>query len=136
MQEVRESCALQTTVRNAFEVLMNAQRQLSQKSVPDTIAEPKTNKQKLMNSVINFLVAENCAWRNNEVSSSGASLVHALTDALWTIDRHHHVLGSQGHKISSKFSQFNRTDTELTLQHLSFHPLLHYSGIRKLVSIM
>ena len=83
---------------------MNAQ---SQKLVPDTIPEPRTNKQRLWNKVIEFLVAKECAWRGSEVSSAGTSFVNALTDILWTIDGHHHVLGSQGQNIPSSFSHFN-----------------------------
>ena len=83
---------------------MSTQRQLS---VPDTIPERRTNKQRLMNKVIEFLVAKECAWHGSEVSSAGTSLVNALTDILWTIDGHHNELGSQGHKIPSSFSHFN-----------------------------
>lgn len=85
---------------------MDAQRQLSQKTLPDTITNPKTNKQKLMNNVILFLAEKDCKWRNSEVSSAGQSLVNALTDTLWMIDGHHQVLGSQGHKIPTTFGQF------------------------------
>lgn len=60
-----------------------------------------------MNKLIEFLVAKECAWHGSEVSSTGTSLVNALTDILWPIDGHHHVLGSQGHKIPSSFSHFN-----------------------------
>ncbi len=55
MQDTRQSGVVRTAERNAFEVLMNSQRQLSQRSMPDTVAEPRTNKQKLMNKVIEFL---------------------------------------------------------------------------------
>ncbi len=72
---------------------MNAQWQLSLKRLPDLIEHPKTAKQRLMNSVITFLNERQCEWRgNDEVSSIGRSFVTALTDALWTIDGHHHVL--------------------------------------------
>lgn len=85
--------------QNAFEVLMSAQQQLSHKSMPDLISEPKTKKQTLMNDVITFLRENDCQWPSNEVSSLGMSLVNALTDTLWTIDGHHHVFASQGNQI-------------------------------------
>lgn len=59
MQDDTQSCVA-TVSRNAFEVLMNVQRQLS---TPDPITEPRTNKHKLMNKVIELLVVKDCAWR-------------------------------------------------------------------------
>lgn len=60
----------------------------------------------LMNDVISFLKEKNCKWRGSEVSSAGNSLVTALTDTLWVIDGHHHVISNQGHKIPPVFSRF------------------------------
>ena len=74
--------------------------------MPDSITEPKTNKQKLMNSVITFLTERNCSWRANEESSVAVSLVTALTDTLWIIDGHHHIFSSQGCRIPSTFTKF------------------------------
>ena len=74
--------------------------------MPDCITEPKTNKQKLMNSVIEFLTEMDCSWQANEESSVAISLVTALTDTLWIIDGHHHIFSSQGCRIPSTFSKF------------------------------
>lgn len=85
--------AVNPVQRNAFEVLMSSQQQLSLKSMPDLIEEPKTAKQKLRNSIITFLTERNCQWRGgDEVSSMGSNLIHAT---LWTIDGHHHVFSNQ-----------------------------------------
>ncbi len=93
--------------RNAFEVLMNAQQQLSLKKLPDLIQQPKTAKQRLMNNIITFLDERKCEWRgNDEVISVGHSFVTALTDALWTIDGHHHVFSNQNVTIPSIFVKF------------------------------
>ena len=92
--------------QNAFELLMSAQQQLSHKSMPDLISEPKTKKQTLMNDVITFLREMDCQWPSNEVSAVGMSLVNALMDTLWTVDGHHHVFASQGHQIPPIFTKF------------------------------
>ena len=44
--------------------------------MPDCITEPKTNKQKLKNSVITFLTERNCSWRGREESSVAILSVH------------------------------------------------------------
>ncbi len=49
--------------RNAFDVLMDAQRQL-----PDPIADPKTNKQRLMNNVISLFSDKDGRWCNSVLS--------------------------------------------------------------------
>ena len=87
-------------------MMMNAQQQLSQKSMPDLTEEPKSKKQTLRNDVITFLAENGCQWRSTEVSSDGAGLVNALTDIFWTIDGHHHVFISQGHRIPAIFTKF------------------------------
>lgn len=90
--------------KNAFAVMMCAQRQLSQKTLPDIIPEPRNSKHLLQNDVITFLSNKECGWQRNEVESSGKSLVTAITDTLWTIDGHHHVFGVQGYFIPTCFS--------------------------------
>ena len=83
---------------------MNAH--LREKYVLDCITEPKTNKQKLMNSVITFLTERNCSWSANAESSLAIDLITALTEPLWIIDGHHHIFSSQGYRIPSTFSKF------------------------------
>ena len=61
---------------------MNARLQVS---LPDLIPEPKTAKQKLKNDTIGFLRERDCQWQVAEVTSSGNSLVTALTErAHWS----------------------------------------------------
>ena len=96
--------------RNAFEILKNAQKHFSLKSMPDLTENPRTAKQKLMNDIITFLAEKGCRWRGcDEVSSFGMNLVHALTDALWNIDGHHHVF-KKIPSIFSKFIGYNRPE--------------------------
>lgn len=86
--------------------MMNSQRELCKKCMPDLVTEPRTNKQKLWNDVIEFLQERNCTWKNTKVSSSGCSLVQALTDALWEIDGQHDVFRKQGYSIPTTFDAF------------------------------
>lgn len=66
---------------NAFPVMTNAQREQAKKSLPDLFEEPRNNKQKLRNDIINFLREKQCQWKGSEVLSLGSSLVQALTDS-------------------------------------------------------
>jgi len=86
--------------------MKNAQIELSKKCMPDVVVEPRTNKQKLWNDVIKFLLEKNCKWKSSEVPSSGSSLVQALTDTLWHIDGQHDVFRKQGYTIPAVFDVF------------------------------
>ena len=65
--------------RNAFEIMKNAQWELSKKCMVDLVAEPHTRKHRLWNDIIKFLQEKNCKWKNAEVSTQGTSLVQALS---------------------------------------------------------
>ena len=54
--------SLEPQYPNAFDVMMSAQIQLQQKFMPDKTDEPKTNKQRLRNSLITFLTEKGCRW--------------------------------------------------------------------------
>ena len=94
--------------------MMNAQRQLAQRALPDLVEEPRTNKQRLRNDIITkLLMAKQCQWRSDEVPSMGNSLVQALTDTLWTVDGHHDVFSKQGclfPSFASEFEGYNRPE--------------------------
>ena len=93
--------------KNAFELMMASQRQRSLKTMPDLIEQPRTGKQRLRNSIITFLREKKCQWRGtDEVTSQGQSFISALTDALWTVDGHHHVFSNQSVVIPSIFLNF------------------------------
>lgn len=47
--------------------MKNAQLELFKKCMPDLVADPRTNKQKLWNDIIKFLQEKNCKWKNAEV---------------------------------------------------------------------
>ena len=85
--------------------MMKAQKELCRHCLPSPV-EPRTNKQKLWNDVIQFLSNKNCKWGSGEIASCGVSLVQALTNALWYVDGQHDVFGKQGYSIPSTFSSF------------------------------
>ena len=63
---------------NAFVIMMNSQRELAKKSLPDLIEEPYNNKLRLRNDIIKLLLEMNCQWKSGEVSTYGISLVQAI----------------------------------------------------------
>ena len=64
---------------NAFSVMINAQRQLARKCLPDMVEYPRTNKERLRNDVIKFLMEKQFQWRAAEFSSlAAASYKHWL----------------------------------------------------------
>ena len=48
---------------NAFVIMMNSQRELAKKSLPDLIEEPYNNKLRLRNDIIKLLLEMNCQWK-------------------------------------------------------------------------
>ena len=125
--------SLESQYPNAFDVMMSAQIQLQQKFMPDKMDEPKTNKQRLRNSLITFLTEKGCCWHAaydiyitiiyySEVQSFGMNLVNALTSTLWEIDGYHHVLSNQGYKIPSKHQKCQLSNLSgAVLESLSSH---------------
>lgn len=87
--------------------MMSAQKELDKKCMPNSIEDPRTNKQRLWNDIIKFLQERNCKWKSAEVQSFGSSFVQALTDTLWLIDGQHDVLRRQGYSIPSTFDDFD-----------------------------
>ena len=57
--------------RDAFPVMMNSQRELSQKSLPDMVQEPRNAKQCLRNDLILMFRETESKWSANEVCTSG-----------------------------------------------------------------
>ncbi len=100
-QDIKQSCS------SAFDVLMNTQGGLCQCKLPKTIEKQnKTKKDELYNDIIVLFEEQNLAWLSSDVDSSDNALVRNLTDCLWYIDGHHHVLEKQGCSIPNIFSSF------------------------------
>ena len=114
---------------------MAAQRQISQKTLPDFIEDPRAKKQVLFNDVIKYLKNANCQWKNTEVTSSGNNLVQALTNTLWTIDGHHFVFSKQGFEIPATFGCFvGYNCPEMSKHRKRTHSNMSYSTLHSISS--
>ena len=92
---------------NAFQILMDAQRQLQHgKKFPGRIAE-RNKKDKLYNDILQFLIiSRNMSLKTSEINSFGERLIKALRDILWHIDGHHEVFSQRSTSIPNVFQAF------------------------------
>jgi len=91
---------------NAFQILMDAQRQLQHgKKFPDRIVE-KNKKDKLYNDILHLLISKNMSLKHSEISSFGERLIKALRDILWHIDGHHEAFSQQSTAVPNIFQAF------------------------------
>ena len=67
-------------VKNAFEIMMNSQRQLRKPRLPERIIE-KNKKDKLFNDLITLLESKGLKWTEGEITS-GKCFVATLTSVL------------------------------------------------------
>ena len=101
--------AIETTpLPNAFTILMRNSAEQSaaeHRVLPDVIPE-KTNKDKLFNALIAAMEKNGQVWKGGGGNTHGTPFVHALCDALWCIDGHHHTFAEAGYPISPNFKEF------------------------------
>ena len=90
-------------VRNAFDVMMLAQRSLSVPVVPSKISV-HTKKDVLYNDLVLLLEQENLKLSRDD--ANGKRLLKALTNALWYIDGRHETLQKRSCRIPLIFSKF------------------------------
>lgn len=87
--------------QNAFAMLMNSARTMVPSDLPNEKLE-HNGKDKLYNEILKFL---NLVW--NSDLKCGEKLVHALTESLWYIDGHHHLLSERSNiPVPAVFAQF------------------------------
>lgn len=90
-------------VRNAFDVMMLAQRTLSVSVVPSKVPE-HTKKDVLYNNLVQLMEQENLKLPGDNVN--GKRLLKAITNALWYIDGRHETLEKRSCRIPLIFSKF------------------------------
>ena len=78
---------------NVFALLMSNARNMAIPDLPTVKKEP-ISKDRLYNDLLKFLDEHNLKFRS-DARISGEKLVHAFTEALWYIDRHHHLLSER-----------------------------------------
>ena len=91
--------------RNAFDVLMQSQRDQSLPTLADRIPT-RTRKDDLYNAVIDLLEQMNLTLPRNEANMGGMQLVRALCNVLWYIDGRHDTFSARSCNIPEVFSQF------------------------------
>ena len=93
------------TARNAFSVMITAQRQIQQgdNGVPLTI-HVKTNKDRLYNDLIQLMKELGVKW--SDPNSYAVPFLKKLSEILWYIDGHHETISERAPKIPSLFSRY------------------------------
>ena len=68
-------------------------------TLPSRIDNPKNQKQKLRNDVLDLFDQNSMVFKYSEVASVGEQVVQTLTNTLWYVDGHHEVLKSRACEI-------------------------------------
>jgi len=78
-----------TPRRNAFDIMMAAQRERMSRVLPDKIVV-RNKKDQLFNDMLMMIDKNGLKWKPSEVDSGTASnAFSSLCDALWYVDEHH-----------------------------------------------
>ena len=101
--EPSSSCVVAS--HNAFALLMSSARSMATPGLPSRRVE-RTAKDRLYNNILKFLEVRNLKF-SSDAKASGEKLVQSLTDTLWYIDGHHHLLSERSTApVPSVFEQF------------------------------
>ena len=109
----REQACTSIVRRNAFEVMTMAQKQASQKRIPQVLEE-RNRKDKLYNHLQSYCEKKELTWKAEEVNTLGVSFLKSLCDVLWYIDGHQHVFASRGCPIPDVLAEFHYNTPELS----------------------
>ena len=90
---------------NVFQVMMSSQRQLCLRKLPQKKKE-YNSKDRLYNSILDFLEERELAFSSNEVDHTGVNLVRTLQECLWYIDGRHAMIEHHSSPIPTTFSRF------------------------------
>lgn len=82
---------------------MRNSRLLSRPALPAPVADPRNQKQKLLNDFIAFLSNKGLKWYADEIGSSGEAFMKAMVDTLWLMDGQHDAFRSRDRLIPSTF---------------------------------
>ena len=74
--------------QNVVDIMRQAQQALTQPKTPSKTVE-RNNKDKLFNTLIDYLENHGLFWRADEVDLLGVNFVKSLCEVLWYIDGHH-----------------------------------------------
>ena len=90
--------------RNAFQVLLDSSHLTV--VLPNKMTSPRTARDELENSIINFLKDNNLGWSAAYVKACGDRFVEILTEVLWYLDGHQNTLDARCLSLPSLFSRF------------------------------
>ena len=75
---------------NAFDVMIEAQRRLSTRTVPESHKNPCNKKEELFNAFRKFIQTNEFKWTPSEMRANvGVNTIRTLMDVLWYIDGHY-----------------------------------------------
>ena len=90
---------------NAFEIMMEAQRNLSRSNQLPAQVTARNNKDQLFNDIVAFFEKKGWKW-NDGGNSHGKSFIAMLQEVMWYIDGHHETLEARSCSIPSEFKSF------------------------------
>ena len=82
-------------------------------SLPYRVTNIRGNKDRLMNSIIDWMEKNNLFFQKPSVDTVGNEVSSALTNVFWYIDGHGPTLSARGHgipEIFKSFSGFNKPE--------------------------
>jgi len=92
--------------RNAFDIMMAAQREKMSHVLPDKIAV-RNKKDQLFNDLVTMIEKKGLQWKPSEVEGGTAvNTLKSLCDAVWYVDGHHHTFAERNLKIPESLSNF------------------------------
>ena len=92
------------TTRNAFSIMITAQRQIQQgNGVPLTI-QVKTNKDRLYSDLVHLMKELGVKW--NDPNVYAVPFLKEFGDVLWYVDGYHETIAERAPKIPSLFSRY------------------------------
>lgn len=101
--EIEQSPASQSTPKNGFEVMMEAQRNISYSNQLPARLTPRSKKDQLFNDTVTFFEKKGCDGGN----SHGKNFISMLQEILWYIDGHQKTKERHSCTIASEWQSFN-----------------------------
>ena len=103
---------------NAFDVMIEAQRRLSTRTVPEAHKNPRNKKEELFNALIKFIETNEFKWTPSGISANvGVNTISTLTDVLWYIDGHYEKFAERYCGLPAVFHTFTDYNKPETSKH-------------------
>ena len=106
----------QTTMRNAFQVLMQSQAARSQRDKLPQKIDCRNKKDELFNDLVDLFEGNGWTWVDSG-NTLGKSFLLKLRDVLWYVDGHHAAFENRSFPIPEVFKQFSGYNTPELSKH-------------------